>query len=594
MPIGQPQPLIDIGPWKGIDNFTAGYYIDPKRCTDCLNLVPDQKIGSYVTVLGRVANTGALPNACLGFTRFDRLGTTSVFIGASDATLGVTAGLWQWTKSVAPTQLTYPTNVTPTPSSPSLFAASGTTSTNWLFMVNGVDPMVKIDQNLVVTLAQLAAPTTAPTVALGGAGNLNAQGNPYSWRVTFGSATIESGAGTISASLSPANQQVNLTAVPVSTDPQCTQRNIYRIGGTWSIWLLVGTINDNTTTTFTDNVADAALGQALVIVRDQPPVGAWYIASHKDRLFTFGTPTDPAASYYSNSKEPFGWDRTNQFFTIGKSSVADQAQGLASLGSILIYFKSFTTWVLFGDDPTSFIFRKLMDVGCIAPRSITAALGIVFWLGMDGAWMYDGSRPTRISTNIQSTILGLSTTDLQRCAGAYRNGVWYLSFPAQGVTYCFNIATQEWYKIGWAGETMYFDASIEEVDASRTGVGNIDTWFAASTDLGLSISSAFTGKIDDSQLPESKKCYRYIELVAPIQSGQTAVVTLIFDPGINQTSMSRTVDLSTYPIRKQISIPPPQKAYQAEVSVTVSSTVQVEIQRLVVIGWPDSELTVPQ
>ncbi len=593
MPIGRPQVLVDLGPFKGLDVFTASYFIDPKRCVDVLNLVPDQKLGSYVTVLGRVANTGALPSACLGFTRFDRLAPQSpVYIGAANTSTGA-AALWQWTTTTAPAQLTYPSNVTPTASQPTYFAQAGTGSNYWLFVVNGKDPMVKIDPTLAITLAQIAAPTVAPTVAAGGAGNLNSQGNPYYWRVTFGNATQESGPGPIAGPLTLTNQSASLSGIPTSSDPQVTQRNIYRLGGTSSVWKLVGTITDNTTTTFTDNVADSNLGQQLVLVRDQPPVGAWYIAAHKERLFVFGAPGDPSGCWFSNYKEPWGWDLLNQYFSVGKSSVQDFAQGLASLGSILVFFKQFSTWALYGDDPTSFVHRKILDIGCIAPRSITVALGVVFWLSKDGAWMFDGQQPTRISTNIQSTLLALSTSDLSRAVGFYRNGVWYLSLPAQGVTYCYNIATQEWYKIGWAAETAYYDPSVEEVDGSRPGLGNIDTWFAASTDLGASIGASFVGKIDDSGMPQAKKTYRYIELVAPIQSGQLATVTVVFDPGVNQASTSRSVDLSAYPIRKQISIPPPHKAYQAQVSITTSSTIQIEIQRLLLVGWPDSELTVP-
>ena len=75
-----------------------------------------------------------------------------------------------------------------------------------------------------------------------------------------------------------------------STDPQITTVNFYRIGGTLSQWLLVGSVS-NGAGSFTDTSADASVvGQTLVLHRDPPaPFGA--IAAHKERMFGFGYPS---------------------------------------------------------------------------------------------------------------------------------------------------------------------------------------------------------------------------------------------------------------------------------------------------------------
>lgn len=51
---------------------------------------------------------------------------------------------------------------------------------------------------------------------------------------------------------------VALANLPISTDPQVDQREIYRTVGNGTIKFRIATINDNTTTTFTDTVADFA------------------------------------------------------------------------------------------------------------------------------------------------------------------------------------------------------------------------------------------------------------------------------------------------------------------------------------------------
>ena len=49
---------------------------------------------------------------------------------------------------------------------------------------------------------------------------------------------------------------VFLSGLPVSDDPQVDQRAIYRTGGPNTYWYRVGTVDDNTTLTFTDNMTN--------------------------------------------------------------------------------------------------------------------------------------------------------------------------------------------------------------------------------------------------------------------------------------------------------------------------------------------------
>jgi hypothetical protein len=119
-------------------------------------------------------------------------------------------------------------------------------------------------------IAPLAPPTTAPAVAQGAAGNVNV--GAHLWAVTFTKAGSESELGpSVSFSITGSAAHGSLTSVP--TGPTgTTGRNIYRtvVSGTTD-FRLVGSIADNTTTTFDDNVADATLNaNASVPVGGQP------------------------------------------------------------------------------------------------------------------------------------------------------------------------------------------------------------------------------------------------------------------------------------------------------------------------------------
>lgn len=122
------------------------------------------------------------------------------------------------------------------------------------------------DAGLITDYQPLAAPG-APTVAVGsGSGNLN---GTYQYLVTFrtggvdGAHTLhasgETAAGTASAVVSPVNQPVAVSAIPIGP-PGTIARNLYRTkaGGTVFYFLLA--LADNTTTTVTDNLPDSSLG----------------------------------------------------------------------------------------------------------------------------------------------------------------------------------------------------------------------------------------------------------------------------------------------------------------------------------------------
>lgn len=103
-----------------------------------------------------------------------------------------------------------------------------------------------------------------PTVALGtGAGNVDNGAHRY--RVTFVTADGETDGGEISAAVTvadkTANGKVAVSAIPIGGSA-VTSRKLYRTVAGGSDYLLLTTISGNTTTTYTDNTADASLGAA--------------------------------------------------------------------------------------------------------------------------------------------------------------------------------------------------------------------------------------------------------------------------------------------------------------------------------------------
>jgi hypothetical protein len=112
-----------------------------------------------------------------------------------------------------------------------------------------------------IRLTTVTEPTACTATLSEVAGNVDAGAHTY--KITFVSSSGETTLGTVSNSVTNdgTNQQVELSDIPISISNAITARRIYRnkaAGGSFN-WYYLDEITDNTTTTYTDNTADADL-----------------------------------------------------------------------------------------------------------------------------------------------------------------------------------------------------------------------------------------------------------------------------------------------------------------------------------------------
>jgi hypothetical protein len=131
----------------------------------------------------------------------------------------------------------------------------------------------RVDYPLLVPGSALAAPASAPTLAASAGAGLDI--GAYQYAVTFVTASGETLPGPLgSVSTTAGNQQVALTNIPLgpASSPiggavvTVLARRLYRTAVDGSALLLLATLNDNTTTSYTDSLPDSALGSAAPIV----------------------------------------------------------------------------------------------------------------------------------------------------------------------------------------------------------------------------------------------------------------------------------------------------------------------------------------
>lgn len=269
------------------------------------------------------------------------------------------------------------------------FAQSG----NLLFMANGAVGPVQWDgtNHTLAGGSQIAAPTFTST----GAGSLS--GN-YRWRIlpVIGNvrklSSVESANYAIAAAGGAGH--VDWTA---DADVTVTGYEIYRTTGTGSIFFYEGSVVGRLTVTF--NVGGATDTDALVIANrpmaefgDPPPVGAYFVVAHKERMFYLRTDANPRTAYYSDEGIPYSCNLAfNKVdFTDPQTWSDFLTGGTGDFQGMLVVWQERSVWVLSGTGQVigavrDFVRRRSnAQVGTVSVRTVTKIPAGATYLDADG------------------------------------------------------------------------------------------------------------------------------------------------------------------------------------------------------------------
>lgn len=330
---------------------------------------------------------------------------------------------------------------------------------NWLIASNGYDPAVKWDGLLTATADTNGARTAGDLVTQLGApfaqlltGTGLTAARWYQYRIAYYNGT------TYSYSTSRTNplltgatvHSIKLTDIPLGPSGT-THRYLYRTLGQTSRanlladnnFYLVTDIADNTTTTFSDNVADAT------IVADNPPTWATVTASgsnvtaphglflfiNKDYIWLANDPSGVAygqsTAYFSQVLNPDYWPATN-FFLV-RPDDGDQITGITSFLSQLTIFKTNTIQKIYTDQssPSSWqLSQPFSYIGSSAPYSVVATPLGVFYLGRYGLYKFDGQSSSLISDVVTKDIRDINATNYGNVASIYYSNEYRMAYTS--------------------------------------------------------------------------------------------------------------------------------------------------------------------
>ena len=276
-------------------------------------------------------------------------------------------------------------------------------------------------------------PQIAPQVVAGAAGNPNGE---YTCYVTFyikfpNGKTVETGPSD-SATITVTSDMINWSRIaicPYTGNDLMIHRRLYRtVSGTA---YLVKTIQDNTTTIYTDDVTDAVLQVSTALGTDGytvPPSNPIDIAVYLQRIFLI----KDNKLYWSEPYQPFNFLITSDV-TVSKDN--EDLVAIANWGDQIFVVSNEEWYRLQGSDPDTWaIKRTFTDNGIINRHTLKKSKYGLIGLWNDGVYIFDGS----INRNITLKKLGQSffrdLDDLSVCYAEFDNTKYYLYYASSGTT----------------------------------------------------------------------------------------------------------------------------------------------------------------
>lgn len=225
---------------------------------------------------------------------------------------------------------------------------------NYIFFNNGYNIAYKYNENFT---RHGIYPPSANTVSVvcNGTGVLTGDIN---YKFTFiNTNLVEGNVTTASVTYVASSNQLSLTSIPIGPASfGVGARRIYRraSGGTY---LRVTELSDNTTTTYTDNTAEASLGAAAPTDQGVPPKYSTII-THQNRLFCNDL-ENPSLIWYSELGNPYVF-KTTSFEEIGDNA-GDLVEGFVIHDNGLVILCDKSAYLLYmpDTDPTNWEVIKL-------------------------------------------------------------------------------------------------------------------------------------------------------------------------------------------------------------------------------------------
>lgn len=247
--------------------------------------------------------------------------------------------------------------------------------------------------------AGIAAPGSAPTLALSGAVGAGAMKGEYDYKYTFYSSTWgqESPPSPLSSSIEPDNQNVTVTTSTTAPDARVDKKRIYRrkISASESLWSLTAEVAIATASPVDANFDNNVDFQTVAPLQTTaPPATIRYLAVQGGVMWMASGADNRV--YYTRPNQPWILE---SFEPVGSEGDSDEVTGLHAYQGTTIAFKRRSIWLLTGVSRETIYKRRLHSgFGLANHHAIVEVDGLMYFPGEKTFYLFDGaSEPVDIA-----------------------------------------------------------------------------------------------------------------------------------------------------------------------------------------------------
>jgi hypothetical protein len=419
-----------------------------------------------------------------------------------------------------------------------------------LVAVNGTSQPLWIDPNGATPVCRSLAipvPPHAPSLSAGAAGALS---GTYNVSVAFliknsdGDVIAHGPYSVLSSDVTVAAQKIAVSVVPVSPHPAVNCRRLARStdgpGAVQFEWI---DIDDNTTTTISDDLADEALG-TLPIDDDLgvPPYDLELIVEWKRRLWGKSR-SSPDAVRFSGDGAFYAWDDNNEITIPPFGNDLTGVNGFIRRRDELGIGRLDRWWKIIGDDIDTFARLVLIEgTGIVAPDSTVTIQDIGYWLAQDGVYRWG---PDGVASISKGKVHGWFSKDdtFNRALFSQAVGWWDPRFNTYNLLLCaagstvldrwvvYDIEKQRWFGPHKTGAfTPTFAALLADADVNFMPVlAGSDGYIykmnqAPATDAGTAIELDIRLR-HNCKTPDIEKVFQHLSMLTKIETGGTLTIT---------------------------------------------------------------------
>ena len=288
--------------------------------------------------------------------------------------------------------VTLPSGVSVVASQPARFAVLGRN----VIVANAVSQPIWVDPDGNARPVVIVGPALAPTLAVGAAGGLSgdfAAAFSYTIKDDFGNLLFETPRSPVSNTLTATADIIDVSAISISGTAAINGRRVYRSadGPTDELFFWFD-LDDNTTTTFSDDTSDEALSvEAAPSEVGVGPLRMEIVTEWKGRLWAKNA-IDPENLIYTALNKLYAWPAENELIVqpVGRDRFG--ITGLIKRRDELGVCRRDILWKIVGSNEDDFSMVKVVEgKGCVSHETIVVVRDVARFLGDDGVFEWDDS-----------------------------------------------------------------------------------------------------------------------------------------------------------------------------------------------------------